>query len=81
MISLFNEPVYWVISHDMNPIAQKLADRHYSRKTPWSKKGFVGPGLPPTLLALYKTFEDAEKVKDRFLGLDEVWVTEERILE
>ena len=41
----------------------------------------TGPGLPPTLLALYKTFEDAEKVKDRFLGFDEVWVTEEGVLE
>ena len=51
MISLFNEPVYWVISHDMNPIAQKLADRHYSRKTPGSKKGFVRPGEKLVLLS------------------------------
>ena len=51
MISLFNEPVYWIISHDMNPIAQRLADRHYSRKTPGSKKGFVGPGEKLVLLS------------------------------
>jgi len=51
MISLFNEPVYWVISHDMNPIAQRLADRHYSRKNPGSKKGFVGPGEKLVLLS------------------------------
>ena len=51
MISLFNEPVYWVISHDMNPIAQKLADRHYSRENPGSRKGFIGPGEKVVLLS------------------------------
>jgi hypothetical protein len=51
MISLFDEPVYWVISHDMNPKAQELADRHYSRKTPGSKKGFIGPGEKLVLLS------------------------------
>jgi hypothetical protein len=51
MISLFNEPVYWVISHDMNPIAQKLADRHYSRENPGSRKGFIGPGEKIVLLS------------------------------
>ena len=51
MISLFDEPVYWVISRDMNPIAQKLADRHYSRKNPGSKKGFIGPGEKIVLLS------------------------------
>jgi hypothetical protein len=51
MMSLLNEPVYWIISHDMNPIAQKLADRHYSRKTPGSTKGFMGPGEKLVLLS------------------------------
>ena len=51
MISLFDEPVYWVVSHDMNPKAQELADRHYSRKTPGSKKGFIGPGEKLVLLS------------------------------
>lgn len=51
MISLFDEEVYWTISHDMNPIAQRLADRHYSRKTPGSRKGFVGPGEKLVLLS------------------------------
>ena len=51
MISLFDEPVYWVISRDMNPIAQKLADRHYSRENPGSKKGFIGPGEKIVLLS------------------------------
>lgn len=51
MNSLFDEPVYWVISHDMNPKAQELADRHYSRKTPGSKKGFIGPGEKLVLLS------------------------------
>ena len=51
MMSLLNEPVYWIISHDMNPIAQKLADRHYSRKTPGSTKGFIGPGEKLVLLS------------------------------
>ncbi len=51
MISLLNEPVYWIISHDMNPHAQKLADRHYSRKHPGSRKGFVGPGEKLVLLS------------------------------
>ena len=51
MMSLLNEPVYWIISHDMNPIAQRLADRHYSRKTPGSRKGFVGPGEKLVLLS------------------------------
>ena len=51
MISLFDEPVYWVISRDMNPKAQELADRHYSRKTPGSKKGFIGPGEKLVLLS------------------------------
>ena len=51
MISLFNEPVYWIISHDMNPNAQKLADRHYSRKNPGSTKGFIGPGEKLVLLS------------------------------
>ena len=51
MISLIGEPVYWTISHDMNPIAQRLADRHYSRKNPGSTKGFVGPGEKLILLS------------------------------
>ena len=51
MISLTNEKVYWLISHDMNTNGQKLADRHYSRKTPQSKKGFVGPGEKMVLLS------------------------------
>ena len=51
MISLFDEEVYWTISHDMNPIAQRLADRHYSRKTPGAKTGFVGPGEKMVLLS------------------------------
>ena len=42
--NLNNEEVLWTITRDMNPIAQKLADRHYSRKHPGSRKGFVGPG-------------------------------------
>jgi hypothetical protein len=32
-------------------MAQKLADRHYSRKTPGSRSGFVGPGEKLVLLA------------------------------
>lgn len=51
MLSLFGEPVYWAISHDMNPIAQKLADRHYSRKTPGATTGFCGPGEKLVLLS------------------------------
>ncbi len=51
MMSLYGEPVYWIISHDMNLIAQKLADRHYSRKTPGSKKGFVGLGEKLVLIS------------------------------
>ena len=43
--------VHWLVSHDMNPRAQKLADKHYSRKTPGSKKGFVGPGEKLVLLS------------------------------
>ena len=50
MISLYGESVYWVISHDMNPIAQKFADRHYSRKSPGSR-AFVGPGEKIVLLS------------------------------
>ena len=33
------------------------------------------------LLALYKTLEDAQKVKDRFLGLEVVWVSEIEVIE
>ena len=35
----------------MNPTATRLADRHYSRKHPKSKKGFVGPGEKIVLLS------------------------------
>ena len=51
MKSLLDEDTYWLISHDMNPICQKLADRHYSRKHPGSRKGFVGPGEKLVLLS------------------------------
>lgn len=51
MISLYGEEVFWLISHDMNPIAQKLADRHYSRKTPGATTGFCGPGEKLVLLS------------------------------
>ena len=51
MLDLANSKVYWLISHDMNPKAQELADRHYSRKTPGSKKGFMGPGEKLVLLS------------------------------
>ena len=51
MLDLTNSKVYWLISHDMNPKAQELADRHYSRKTPGSKKGFIGPGEKLVLLS------------------------------
>ena len=51
MISLFGNEVNWLISHDMHPIAQKLADRHYSRKTPGAKTGFVGPGEKLVLMS------------------------------
>lgn len=51
MISLFGEETHWLMSHDMNPIAQRLADRHYSRKHPGSRKGFVGPGEKMVLLS------------------------------
>lgn len=48
--NLNNEEVLWTITRDMNPIAQKLADRHYSRKHPGSRKGFVGPGKKIVLI-------------------------------
>jgi len=35
---------FWIITNDKDPRALALADRHYSRKTPGSKKGFMGPG-------------------------------------
>jgi hypothetical protein len=38
MLDLNGEKVYWLISYDMSPIAQKLADRHYSRRHPGSRK-------------------------------------------
>ena len=50
MNNLEGEPVYWLISNDMSPIAQQIADRHYSRRHPGSKKGFVGPGEKLVLL-------------------------------
>lgn len=50
MFNLLGENTYWLVSHDMNPIAQRLADRHYSRRHPGSKKGFVGPGEKLVLL-------------------------------
>ena len=43
MKTLFDEQVYWILSHDGNIHARKLADRHYSRKTKGSKY-FVGIG-------------------------------------
>lgn len=51
MISLYGEEIFWLISHDMNPIAQKLADRHYSRKNPGATTGFCGPGEKLVLLS------------------------------
>lgn len=51
MLDLTNSKVYWLISHDMDPKAQKLADRHYSRKTPGSTKGFMEPGEKLVLIS------------------------------
>ena len=44
MISLYGEEIYWLITNDKEQAARSLADRHYSRKTPGSPKGFMGPG-------------------------------------
>ena len=46
-----NEKVYWIITNDKDPRAIALADRHYSRKTPKSKKGFMGPGEQIVLIS------------------------------
>lgn len=50
MISLFGEPVYWLVSYDGNFTARQLADRHYSRETRGSKQ-FVGAGEKIVLLS------------------------------
>ena len=50
MKTLFNEPVYWIESHDGNIHARKLADRHYSRETKGSKQ-FVGAGEKIVLMS------------------------------
>ena len=51
MITLLGTETFWLVSHDMNPIAQKLADRHYSRKTIGATTGFCGPGEKLVLLS------------------------------
>ena len=50
MKTLFDEQVYWILSHDGNIHARKLADRHYSRETKGSKQ-FVGAGEKIVLLS------------------------------
>ena len=50
MRSLFDEPVYWILSHDGNVHARKLADRHYSRESKGSKY-FVGIGEKIVLIS------------------------------
>ncbi len=51
MKTLDGNETHWIISHDRSIIAQRLADRHYSRKHPGSKSGFVGPGEKIVLLS------------------------------
>ena len=46
-----NSNVLWLPSHDRNPRAQALADRHYSRKHRGAKEGFVGPGEKLVLMS------------------------------
>ena len=43
--------VLWLRSHDRDPGATKLADKHYSRKHIGAKEGFVGPGEKLVLLS------------------------------
>jgi len=33
----------WILSHRADPLAKKIADRHYNRQKPWSPQ-FVPPG-------------------------------------
>ena len=49
--SLTGDHVWWLPSHDRNPRAQRLADRHYSRKHRGAREGFVGPGEKLVLLS------------------------------
>ena len=51
MKSLFGEEVYWLLSHDMDPTATALADRHYSRRHPGARTGFMGPGEKIVLIS------------------------------
>jgi hypothetical protein len=39
----------WVLSHRADPIAKRLADRHYNRQKPWTPQ-FVPPGSCLVLL-------------------------------
>ena len=51
MKTLDGKETHWIITHDRNPRAQEIADRHYSRKHPGSTKGFVGPGEKIVLIS------------------------------
>ena len=51
MRTLNGNVVLWLQSHDRNPFATALADRHYSRKHIGAKNGFVGPGEKLVLMS------------------------------
>lgn len=51
MLTLDGHETHWLLSNERNRIAQRLADRHYSRKHPGSTTGFVGPGQKIVLLS------------------------------
>jgi hypothetical protein len=44
MKGLNGTQIVWLLTHDRNKDATKLADRHYSRKHVGATEGFVGPG-------------------------------------